>query len=155
MFIFDNGLVFRWLIHIIICVFFMFILKYPTINDTIAHYLPLGSLWQLGQHGHYFGRPHVAIWIHNLADHDDFVKWKHVPHYLPFVRVMHRSPVNSPHKGQWWGALLFPWICAWTNGRVNNREACHLRRHRAHSDHRNVRKHSIRRYNCYVMQTVI
>ena len=35
----------------------------------------------------------------------------------------HRSPVNSPHKGQWRGALMFSLICAWTNGWVNNRNA--------------------------------
>ena len=43
-------------------------------------------------------------------------------------------PVNSPHKGQWSGALMFPSICAWINGCVNNREAGDLRRHRAHYD---------------------
>ena len=44
----------------------------------------------------------------------------------------HRSPVNSPYKSQWRGALMFPSICAWTNGWVNNRDAGDLRRHRAH-----------------------
>ena len=43
----------------------------------------------------------------------------------------HRSPVNSPHKGQWRGALMFSLICAWINGWVNNGEAGDLRRHRA------------------------
>ena len=38
------------------------------------------------------------------------------------------------HKGQWRGALMFSLICAWINGRVNNREAGDLRRHRAHYD---------------------
>ena len=38
--------------------------------------------------------------------HDDVIKWKHFPHYWPFVRGIHRSPVN-PHKGQWRGALMF------------------------------------------------
>ena len=42
------------------------------------------------------------------------------------------SPVNSPHKGQWRGALMFSLICAWIYGWVNNREAGDLRRHRAH-----------------------
>ena len=33
---------------------------------------------------------------------DDVIKWKHFPCYWPFVRGIHRSPVNSPqHKGQW------------------------------------------------------
>ena len=39
--------------------------------------------------------------------HDDVMKWKHFPRYWPFVRRIHRSPVNSPHKGQWRGALMF------------------------------------------------
>ena len=43
-------------------------------------------------------------------------------------------PVNSPHKGQWRGALVFALICAWINGLVNNREAGDLRRHRGHYD---------------------
>ena len=66
--------------------------------------------------------------------HDDVIKWKHFPHYWPFVRRIHRSPVNSPHKGQWRGALMFSLICVWINGWVNNREAGDLRRHRAHYD---------------------
>ena len=43
-------------------------------------------------------------------------------------------PVNSPHKGQWRGALMFSLICAWINDLVNNREAGDLRRHRGHYD---------------------
>ena len=31
--------------------------------------------------------------------HDDVIKWKHFPRYWPFVGGIHRSPVNSPHKG--------------------------------------------------------
>ena len=34
------------------------------------------------------------------GDHDDAIKWKHFPRYRPFARGNHRSPVNSPHKGQ-------------------------------------------------------
>ena len=52
----------------------------------------------------------------------------------PFVRGIHRSQVNSPKKGQWRGALIFSFICAWINARVNNREAGDLRHHRAHYD---------------------
>ena len=43
-------------------------------------------------------------------------------------------PVNSPHKGQWRGALMFPLICAWIHDWVNNREAGDLRRYRGHYD---------------------
>ena len=41
-------------------------------------------------------------------------------------------PVNSPHKGQWRGALMFSLICARINGWVNNRKAGDLRRHCGH-----------------------
>ena len=41
-------------------------------------------------------------------------------------------PVNSPHEGQWRGALMFSLICARKNDWVNNREAGDLRRHRGH-----------------------
>ena len=37
-----------------------------------------------------------------------------------FCGGIHRSPVTSPHKGQWRGALMFSSICAWINGQVNN-----------------------------------
>ena len=33
------------------------------------------------------------------------------------------SPVNSPNKGQWHGALMFSLIGVWINGWVNNIEA--------------------------------
>ena len=66
--------------------------------------------------------------------HDDVIKWKHFPRYWPFVRGIHRSPVNSPHKGQWRGALMFSLIWAWINAWVNNHEAGDLRRHHAHYD---------------------
>ena len=67
-------------------------------------------------------------------NYDDVIKWKQFPRYWSFVRGIHRSPVNSPHKGQWRGAVMFSLICAWINGWVNNRETGDLRRHRAHYD---------------------
>ena len=73
-------------------------------------------------------RIHVTDW------HDDVIKWKHFPCYWPFVRGIHRSPVNSPNKGQWRGALMFCLICVWINGWVNRHEAGDLRRYRAHYD---------------------
>ena len=62
------------------------------------------------------------------------MKWKHFPRNWPFVRGIHRSPLNSPHKGQWRGDLMFILICARINGWVNNGEAGDLRRYRAHYD---------------------
>ena len=66
--------------------------------------------------------------------HDYIVKLKHFPRCWPFVRGIHRSPVNSMHRGQWRGALMFSLIRTWVNGWANNREASDLRRHRAHYD---------------------
>ena len=63
-----------------------------------------------------------------LRSHNDVIKLKHFPRNWSFV------PVNSPHKGQWRGFLLFSLMCAWINGWINNREAGDLRRHRAHYD---------------------
>ena len=70
----------------------------------------------------------------SLGLHDDVIKWNYFPLYWSFVRGIHRSSVNSPHKGQWRGALMFSLICVWINGWVNNRESGDLRRYRAHYD---------------------
>ena len=67
-------------------------------------------------------------------NHDDVIKWKHFPRNWPFVREIHRSPVNFPHKGQWRGALMFSLIYAWINDWVNNHEAGDLRRQHGHYD---------------------
>ena len=69
-----------------------------------------------------------------MNSYDYVIKWQHFPRYWPFVRGIHRSPVNSPHNGQWRGALMFFSICVWINGWVYNREAGDLRRYRAHYD---------------------
>ena len=73
-------------------------------------------------------------WWYPVGAHDDVIKWKHFLRYWPFMQGIHRSPVNSPHKGQWRGASMFSLICVWINGWVNNREAGDLRRYRAHYD---------------------
>ena len=44
-----------------------------------------------------------------IHEHDVVIKWKHFPRHWPFVRGIHRPPVNSPQKGQWRGALMCLW----------------------------------------------
>ena len=95
---------------------------HPTIHAMIASQFPK----------HTCRTPLHISWGFIFLDHDDVIKGKHIPPHWPFVRGIHRSPVNSPHKCQWRGALMFYLICAWINGSVNNREAGDLRRHRAH-----------------------
>ena len=83
-----------------------------------------------------------ALWRHHFfpgsAGPQPTPWWRHQMETfsasLAFVRGIHRSPVNSPHKGQWRGALMFSLICVWINGWVNTREAGDLRRYRAHYD---------------------
>ena len=62
--------------------------------------------------------------------HDDFIKWKHFPHYWPFVWGIHRWPAPRPMTWSFHVSL----IRAWINGWVNNREAADLRCHQAHYD---------------------
>ena len=71
------------------------------------------------------GRTLISWWRHQM---ETFTR------YWPFVQGTHRSPVNFPQKGQWRGALMFSFVCAWTNIWANNGNIGDLRRHRAHYD---------------------
>ena len=70
-------------------------------------------------------RRHIPWWCHQMET---------FPRNWPFVRGIHRSPVNSPHKGQWRRALMFSLISVWINDWVNSREAGDLRCYRPHYD---------------------
>ena len=97
------------------------------------HYIPIWQ-WMLTQWGL---NMQICVWFVIIAYstlHDDVIKWKHFPRYWPFVRGIHRWPVDSPHKGQWRGVWMFSLICAWTNDWGNNRDTGDLRRHRAYYD---------------------
>ena len=77
----------------------------------------------------------VRYWLSGpLLAHDAAIKWKHFPRNWSFVRGIHRWPVDSPHRGQWRGALMFSSISVSTNGWVNNLDAVDLRRRYAHYD---------------------
>ena len=73
----------------------------------------------------------VMTWILLTAHHEDVIDF---PRYWPFVRAIHRSSVNSPHKNQWRRALVLSLISAWINDWVNNHEPGDLRRHRSRYD---------------------
>ena len=47
---------------------------------------------------------------HHAITHDNVIKWKHFPRYKHFLRGIHRSSVDSHHRGQWRGALMFSLI---------------------------------------------
>ena len=40
-----------------------------------------------------------AMVLNWFTCHDDVMTWNRFPHYWPFLRGIHRSPVDSPHKG--------------------------------------------------------
>ena len=116
-----------------------FILQSHSRNDSISR--ELSAIWSIIQHSQ--GQQHMSLrykgyTLFNPTGcdgwYDDVIKWKHFPRNWSFVRWLHRSPANSPHKGQWRGALIFSLICVWINVWVNNREACDLRRYRPHYD---------------------
>ena len=59
---------------------------------------------------------HRLSYAFKIVYHDDVIKWKLFPRNWPFVREIHRTPVDSHHKCQWHTALMFPLVCARTNG---------------------------------------
>ena len=69
---------------------------------------------------------HIRVHIVCMENHDGVIKWKHFPRYWPFVRWIHRPPVDSFTKTS--AAEL--WCFLWSaNGRTNNWDADDLRRH--------------------------
>ena len=86
----------------------------------------------------FMSRFHCVVQRLDSQSHHPRAWWRHQMEafsaLLAFVRGIHRSPVNSPHKGQWRGALMFSLIWAWTNSWANNGDAGDLRHHRAHYD---------------------
>ena len=70
-------------------------------------------------------RRRISWWRHQM---ETFSVW------LALSAANLPVPVNSPHKGQWRGALMFSSICVWIHSWANNREAGDLSRHRGHYD---------------------
>ena len=79
-------------------------------GNSLQLYIPFGTECE-DNHCFIGSSTHFMVYEHNIL-HDDVIKWKHFPCYWPLVRGIHWSPVNSPHKGQWRGALMFSLICA-------------------------------------------
>ena len=116
--------------------------------DSKVHVVKMGPTWgRQGPVGPHIGHMNLAIWSHITKRHweakvvretlcDSWCRhqMEYFPRYWPFVRGIQWSPVISPHKGKWRGALMFPLICAWINGWVNNEEAGDLGRHPTHYD---------------------
>ena len=82
--------------------------------------------------------PRSLITLHGFnskgcnGEHTAIQWWRH--QMETFSALLAICAGNSPHKGQWRGALMFSLIRVWINGWVNNRESGDLRRYRAHYD---------------------
>ena len=61
---------------------------------------------------------------HTIQNHHDAIIWNHFLHYWPFVKGIHQSLVDSPHKGasnvecSCAFYLLLTWTSYWTNSHV-------------------------------------
>ena len=42
--------------------------------------------------------PYILLGLNDMYSHDDVIKWRYFPCYWTFVRRIHPSPVDSPHK---------------------------------------------------------
>ena len=115
-----------------------FVWKYVYFGWKLFQFVPEEQAHFLNNWGHSLGegptrgiiRQKESMWIITLWRH----QMERFSASLALCGGIHRSSVNSPHKGQWRGALMFSLICAWINGWVNNRETGDLRRHRAQYD---------------------
>ena len=71
----------------------------------------------------YFLRKYHSYYMYVIAISSIHSWWRHhmetFSALLTFLRGIHRSPVYSPRKGQWRGALMFSLICVWTNNWAN------------------------------------
>ena len=102
--------------------------------------------WTAGEIGSYDYPSAIEVTLKDMDNIDLFQTttkhnktwWRHPMEIfsalLAICAGVHRWPVNSPHSGQWRGALMFSLICAWMNGWVSNRKAGDLRRNRARYD---------------------
>ena len=82
----------------------------------LINFVNIYPWWCHAWYGNVFRSTSPLGGIHRVlvvSTHDDVIKWKHLPRNCPFVRGIHRSPVNSLHKGQWRGAFCL--ICVWIN----------------------------------------
>ena len=80
----------------VVVVYLITVEMYPTsLRNTLFGFT--GSVGRVAA----IATPFLMRQVHFMSDgHDDVIKWKYFPRYWPFLRGIHRSPVNSPHKGQ-------------------------------------------------------
>ena len=104
----------------------LFMLSFQEITDSYRN-MKAALLWYEDSQCCWDTRSSIA---QPYRQHYNVIKQKPFPCYWPFVKGIHRSTVDSPHKDHWHGALKFSLICASTNNWTNNWDASDLRSHR-------------------------
>ena len=74
--------------------------------NVVSHWLDAYTKWSLNIHC-------ATTW-----ERDQFVAWKRFPHFCPFARGIHRSQMDYPTNGQWFGALITYLLIIWTSYEV-------------------------------------
>ena len=100
----------------------------PAERDAARRYRPQLAGWCVPgiDSLRYITREYPCYWaLHMMTSSNGNI----FPRYWSFVRGIHRSPVDSPHKGQSRVALIFSFMCAGKYGWANSRNAGDLRRH--------------------------
>ena len=110
--------------------FFFLAYWYHTHSGVVVVHM-VGPTTMVGEEWCHIGK-HVFQEI--IYIHDDVIKWKHFPHYWPFVSRIHWWSVDSPHKGQWRGTSMFSLICAEQPVEQNDRDVSDLRCYCTHYD---------------------
>ena len=109
--------------------------------------------------GSYIATAPLMYWENPLVPYHSTTWWRlQMEAFSAFLALCagnSQPPVNSPHKGQWRGALMFSLIYALTHGWANNRDAGGLRRHRAHYDVTVMSMYYPYLHICYVLHDYV
>ena len=109
---------------------------FPDLNGQLIwqYVIELGCMYKFAP-SQYLDQYELLVYIQNLVKicffiaqraslFDSATWWRHQMEIFSALLALcaGNSPVNSPHKGQCRGALMFSLICAWINSWVNNQE---------------------------------
>ena len=92
---------------------------------SVTEFILLSKIFYNGttSWGHSKMEKHFSWWRHKMETFSA----------LPgLCEGIHRSPVDSLHKGPRRGILVFSLICVWTNSWANNQDVGNLKRHRTY-----------------------
>ena len=80
----------------------------------------------------FYKRKFWYIMMHCWVARAGCMSWEHFPWYLPFVRVIHRAPIDPPHKGLIMRGFLLSLLSALTHYWTASQLASVFPRHELH-----------------------